>query len=108
MIRLGDGTEESHNRVSTALADRWMFSGELTSESDVDMRMNEQGLAPALSAMKSHVDSHVAEVLDEATLKVPTGAWMQDGGKDGKHTEHLGYILTELQFLQRAYPGMQW
>ncbi len=108
MIRLGDGTEESHNRVSAALADRWMFSGELTSESDVDMRMNEQGLAPALSAMKSHVDSHVAEVLDEATLKVPTGAWMQDGGKDGKHTEHLGYILTELQFLQRAYPGMQW
>jgi len=108
MIRLGDGTEESHNRVSAALADRWMFSGELTRESEVDMRMNEQGVAPDLSAMKPRVDSHVAEVLGEATLKVPTGAWMQDGGKDGKHTEHLGYILTELQFMQRAYPGMQW
>ena len=107
-IRLGDGTDESHSRTQDALNDRWMFSGELVIESEADNAMLVSGVGVDLTKIKTLWQEHVAKVLAEATITLPTNSWMQEGGKQGNHTEHLGYILTELQFMQRAYPGMQW
>ena len=108
VIRLGDGTDESHSRMQDALNDRWMFSGELVIESEADNAMLVSGVGVDLTKIKTLWQEHVAKVLAEATITLPTNSWMQEGGKQGNHTEHLGYILTELQFMQRAYPGMQW
>ena len=108
IIRLGDGTDESHSRIQDALNDRWMFSGELVIESEADNAMLVSGVGVDLTKIKTLWQGHVAKVLAEATITLPTNSWMQEGGKQGNHTEHLGYILTELQFMQRAYPGMQW
>jgi ring-1,2-phenylacetyl-CoA epoxidase subunit PaaC len=108
MIRLGDGTDESHSRIQEAINDRWMFSGELMMESEADKSMAFTGIGVDLNKLKALWQEHVAKVLEEATIAFPANSWMQEGGKQGNHTEHLGYILTELQFMQRAYPGMQW
>ncbi len=108
MARLGDGTEKSHQKVQRALDELWMFSGELTAPNELDLRMASEGIAPELTVMKAQFDQKVDETLAKATLQKPTGAWMQSGGKDGRHTEHLGYILADMQFLQRAYPGLEW
>ncbi len=107
-IRLGDGTEESHHRMKEALEDLWMFAGELTTPDDIDRRMAEAGIAPELEAIRPRYWKKVEEVLEEATLPKPANDWMQSGGKRGLHSEHLGYILAEMQFLQRAYPGLEW
>ncbi len=103
VIRLGDGTEESAQRIKTAIADRWQFSGELFIPSEAD-----KAIGIDLAAIKASWKERVAAVFAEANLEVPADAWMHQGGKDGKHSEHLGYILAELQFVQRAYPNMQW
>ncbi len=108
VVRLGDGTDESHNRMQTALNDYWMFSGELMIASDADKAMQQAGIGIDVSGIKANWDKHVDNILAEATLERPKDAWMQQGGKDGRHTEHLGYILAELQFMQRAYPDMEW
>lgn len=108
MIRLGDGTDESQSRIQDALNDRWMFSGELMVESEADKAMSAAAIGVDLQKIKALWQDHVQKILDEATLTIPANNWMQQGGKQGQHTEHLGYILTELQFMQRAYPGMQW
>ncbi len=107
-IRLGDGTEESHRRMQAAVDDLWMFTGELTTPNEVEREAAAAGIGPDLGQVKALWDAKVHEVLEEATLATPTNNWMQSGGKDGRHTEHLGYILAEMQFLQRAYPGLQW
>lgn len=107
-IRLGDGTEESHRRMQTAVDDLWMFTGELTTPIPIEREAAEAGVGPDLTQIKPLWEAKVREVLQEATLAFPTGSWMQSGGKEGRHTEHLGYILAEMQFLQRAYPGLQW
>ncbi len=107
-IRLGDGTEESHRRMQAAVDDLWMFTGELTTPNEVEREAAAAGIGPDLGQVKALWDAKVHEVLEEATLAIPTNNWMQSGGKDGRHTEHLGYILAEMQFLQRAYPGLQW
>ncbi len=109
MIRLGDGTEESHQKMQTALDDLFIYSGELTSPDEVDQQMHEAGIGPDLDRLKPAYDQKVKDILAEATLQLPEVKYMQSGGKDGRmHTEHLGFILAELQFVQRAYPGMEW
>lgn len=103
VIRLGDGTEESAQRIKSAIADRWQYSGELFIANEADKAMGID-----LEAIKASWKERVAAVFAEANLEVPADGWMHQGGKDGKHSEHLGYILAELQFVQRAYPNMQW
>jgi len=108
MLRLGDGTEESHRRLQTAVDDLWMYTGELYTPNAVDRQLAAAGLAPDLTALAVQWKNKVREVLEKATLQVPAEGWMQLGGKDGTHTEHLGFILAEMQYLQRAYPGAKW
>ncbi len=107
-IRLGDGTEESHRRMQAAVDELWMFTGELTTPNEVEKQAAATGVGPHLAEIRSLWEAKVGDVLREATLQVPSNRWMQSGGKDGRHTEHLGYILAEMQFLQRAYPGLTW
>lgn len=109
IIRLGDGTEESHHRMQAAIDNLWMYTGELFTPDALDTAMQQQGLAPALDELQQKWQQHVTEVLQLATLRIPAaGLWMQSGGKQGRHTEHLGYLLAEMQFLQRSYPGAAW
>lgn len=109
VIRLGDGTDESKARMQEAIDARWAFTGELFEASDADEAMLEAGIGADLATLKDRWQSQVAEVLTEATLNIPPAdAWMQTGGKKGQHSEHLGYILPEMQYMQRAYPGMEW
>ncbi len=108
MIRLGDGTEESHERVQTALDDYWTYTGELLQMSDAEKALAADGIIPSADILKDKVQAHIAKVLDEATLTQPDVTWMQEGGKKGQHSEHLGFILTELQYMQRTYPHMEW
>lgn len=109
MVRLGDGTDESHARMQAALNALWMYTGEMFSYDAIDDAMVEQGVAPPADGLRAAFLEHVGEICAEATLAMPDpNAWMQQGGKSGRHTEHLGYILAEMQFLQRAYPGAQW
>lgn len=108
MIRLGDGTETSRRKMQKAVDDLWMFSGELTAPSETDRLMAEAGIAPDLLKIKPLWEAKVKAVLEEATLTHPANDWMQSGGKDGRHSEHLGFILAEMQHLQRTYPGNEW
>ncbi|AUR01677.1 MULTISPECIES: 1,2-phenylacetyl-CoA epoxidase subunit PaaC [Roseobacteraceae] len=109
VVRLGDGTEESHARMQAALDHLWPYAGEMFVADAVDEAMAEAGIAPALTELRTRWEALVAEVLDEATLTAPERRFdVHTGGKQGRHTEHLGYILAEMQFLQRAYPGAQW
>lgn len=108
VIRLGDGTEESHTRMQNALEDQWAYTGELFLADEADRAVAAAGIAPDLQALKAGWDAVVADVLEQATLKAPTAGYMHKGGKRGVHTEHLGYILADMQFLQRAYPGATW
>ncbi|MBS1774926.1 MAG: phenylacetate-CoA oxygenase subunit PaaC [Bacteroidetes bacterium] len=108
IIRLGDGTTESHQRIQDALNDRWCFTGELFQATDADVAMNAQGVGVDISMIKQQWLEQIQSVLNEATLSLPTGVWMQEGGKQTRHSEHLGYLLAEMQFMQRAYPHMQW
>lgn len=109
VIRLGDGTEESHARIAVALEDRWPFFGELFTPTQADIIGYQHNGLPTLESMKAAYIEKVQAILEEATLTMPDpNAWMHQGGKTGTHSEHLGYILADLQFLQRTYPGMQW
>ena len=108
IIRLGDGTDESHSRMQKAVDDYWAFTGELFIMNDTDRAMQLQGIGPDLDQLKPRWMEKISEIFDEATIAMPAGAWSQQGGKEGRHSEHLGYILTELQYVQRAYPGMKW
>ena len=108
VIRLGDGTEESHQRMQEAINERWAYTGELLTMSAVDIAMQQQGNGVDLEAIRHLWQARVNTVIAEAGLTLPTTKWMQEGGKDRRHTEHLGYILAELQFMQRAYPNMEW
>lgn len=109
IVRMGDGTAESHSRTQTAINALWMYSGEAFLYDAVDEAMVAQGVAPAADGLRAAFLEHVSEILAEATLSMPDpAAWMQQGGKKGRHSEHLGYILAEMQFLQRAYPGAEW
>lgn len=108
VIRLGDGSEESHARMQKALDDLWSYVGEMFMDDAVDVELAEAGVAPLPSSLRDSWCRQVRAVLDEATLKMPEDDFAHRGGKQGRHTEHLGYILAEMQFLQRAYPGSTW
>lgn len=107
-IRLGDGTEESHKRMQKAFADLWMYTGELFEMDKPEEILLHEGLAVDLAPVKIQWYNHVKNVLAKATLNIPGDTHMQTGGLRGVHTEHLGHILSEMQYLQRAYPDAQW
>jgi ring-1,2-phenylacetyl-CoA epoxidase subunit PaaC len=108
VVRLGDGTEESHDRMQDAVNELWMYTGELFIMNETDKAMLQQDIGVDLIKIKPLWQERIRPVLEEANITMPPGTWMQHGGKEGIHSEHLGYILTELQFVQRTYPGMQW
>jgi ring-1,2-phenylacetyl-CoA epoxidase subunit PaaC len=108
LVRLGDGTQESHARVHTALERLWPFTVELFVEDDLDREMADCGIAPRLSDVRAAWSARIDEVLTEATLERPRDRPYRWFGKRGEHSEHLGYILAEMQYLQRAYPGARW
>lgn len=108
MIRLGDGTPESHEKMQSALDKIWRFSEELLVPADFEETLTNARIAVDLLQIKQSVQSKRKEIIDRATLTIPENVYMQSGGKKGQHTEHLGYILTELQYVQRAYPGLEW
>jgi ring-1,2-phenylacetyl-CoA epoxidase subunit PaaC len=108
VVRLGDGTEESHRRMQRAIDDLWVYTGELFEMDEIDRTLLTQGLAVDLAALRQPWSEHVGRTLKEATLEQPKQGWAQRGGKRGVHSEHLGYLLAEMQFLQRAYPNATW
>jgi ring-1,2-phenylacetyl-CoA epoxidase subunit PaaC len=108
VIRMGDGTEESHERVQNAANTLWEFTGELFVPTDYDNEMASQGIAPDVTSLKNEWENRVNEIFAEATLQVPQAIWFQSGGKTGVHSENLGLLLTDLQYLQRTYPGASW
>ena len=108
IIRLGDGTETSHKKMQEAIDDLWMFSGELCTFNATDTALAEAGIAPDLHDIDRLVQAKLKAVLEEATLSIPENSWMQSGGKEGRHSEHLGFMLAEMQHIQRTYPGLQW
>lgn len=108
VLRLGDGTEVSHQKMQTAIDDLWSFTGEMLAESDFEKQMRFQGVSPDLEPVRDIWMQKIQSICEQATLKTPQTNWMQSGGKQGRHSEHLGYILTEMQYMQRAYPDMEW
>jgi len=108
MIRLGDGTEESKSRVQDALDELWMYSGELFEMDKIEEALHKAKIAPDSKTLQQKWTENVSKVLDLATLQIPETGWMQTGGRIGKHSELLGYILAELQYVQRSYPGCKW
>jgi ring-1,2-phenylacetyl-CoA epoxidase subunit PaaC len=108
VVRLGDGTEESHHRMEKAIDELWMYTGEMFKGESYERQAASDGTGVDLSMIKNDWEEKVGEIFSEATLSYPKDVFMQTGGKDGKHSEHLGYILTELQFMQRTYPNTEW
>lgn len=108
VIRLGDGTDESHRRIQDALNDLWRYTSELFYADEVDSELTQRGIVPNGEDIKKEWELNVNNVLGEATLTIPVNNWKFEGGRKGLHSEHLGYILTELQYMQRAYPNMEW
>ena len=108
IIRLGDGTDESHARIQAAIDDLWMYTGEMFDPDEIDTALAEEGIGCDLRALEPAWREAVGSVLDEATLTLPGGTWMQRGGKKGVHTEHLGHMLATMQWLPRTYRGAEW
>lgn len=108
MLRLGDGTEESHQRIQQAVSDLWIYTDELFHVTDNDVEMIQQGIGVDVRLLKDAYYKQVKAVLSEATIEIPTIEYFQKGGKKGIHSEHMGFILTEMQYMQRTYPNMTW
>lgn len=108
ILRLGDGTEESHAKIQTSANELWTYTGELFLMDEIDQQMIQENIGVDLSPIKEKWLTEVRHVFDEATLVLPTHNYMQKGGKQGIHSEHLGHILSDLQYMQRAYPGVTW
>jgi len=108
VIRLGDGTDESHAKMQAAIDGLWMYTGEMFESDAIEEALAADGITCDSGALSTSWREQVAAVLAEATLSLPASAWMQSGGKRGVHTEQLGYMLAEMQWLQRAYPGAHW
>ncbi len=107
-IRLGDGTEESHQRVQEALDTLWRYTPEMFIDDEIESELRKTGVTFSVEELHASWTKIAKEVFDEATLVIPDNNWEQSGGRKGYHSEHLGYILAELQYMQRAYPGMKW
>jgi ring-1,2-phenylacetyl-CoA epoxidase subunit PaaC len=108
MLRLGDGTQESHRRVQEALDALWRFTHELFTPSAIDEQAAAAGIAPDLTALLPSWSARVDQILQEATLKKPSAVTYGWHGKRGMHSEHLSRLLAEMQFMQRTYRGAQW
>jgi ring-1,2-phenylacetyl-CoA epoxidase subunit PaaC len=108
LIRLGDGTGESHRRAQDALEELWPYTGEMFAIDQETEAMIAQRIAVDPARLQPEWERTVADLLARATLQRPADGWMQEGGRRGHHSEHLGHLLAEMQFLQRAYPGAVW
>ena len=108
MLRLGDGTPESKQRLQQALEELWGFTDELFELDELERKLAATGIGVDSAALKDDWWAAVRATSSEATLRAPTADWSVQGGREGLHTEHLGHLLSELQFLQRAYPGLEW
>lgn len=106
--RLGDGTTESHTKIQNAINDLWVFTDEFFQLTLADKAMASEGIGVDVTKLKDQYYGKVGEVLSEATIEIPDLKYFQKGGKDGVHSEHMGYILAEMQYMQRAYPNMEW
>jgi ring-1,2-phenylacetyl-CoA epoxidase subunit PaaC len=108
IVRLGDGTEESHTRAQTAIDDLWAYTGEMFAVDDAERALIDAGIAIDPLSLQAQWLITVTDVVDEATLALPKSDWMQQGGRNGRHSEHLGHLLSELQSMQRTFPGATW
>ncbi len=108
VIRFGDGTEESHNKIQDALNELWRFTGELFEQDEVEETLIKQGIAVDSKAFQAKWEKQMDELFAKATLKKPETTFMQTGGRKGLHTEHLGYMLSEMQTLPRMLPDAKW
>jgi ring-1,2-phenylacetyl-CoA epoxidase subunit PaaC len=107
-LRMGDGTEESHRRMQAAFDSLWEYTGELFEDDDNEQVLSAAGIAPLNASLYPEWISEIRGAAEESGITLPQSEWMQTGGRQGRHTEHLGHLLSELQFLQRAYPGAKW
>jgi len=108
VIRLGDGTEESHERITKATDELWSYTGELFIAVNYEQQSASQGFGVDPGILKESWKNKIKEIFSEATLTIPTTSSQHSGGKKGIHSEHLGFILTELQYMQRTYPNSTW
>jgi ring-1,2-phenylacetyl-CoA epoxidase subunit PaaC len=108
MVRLGDGTEESHRRAQTGIDDLWALTGEMFEVDDSERSLIEMGIAVDPATLHPQWLKTVSDVVIEATMALPRSNWMQQGGRSGRHSEHLGHLLSELQSMQRTFPGATW
>ncbi len=108
VLRLGDGTEESHARMQKGLDELWGYIDELFVNTDAEVALIKEGVAIDRALLRDSWSNQVEAVLQEATLSKPGVEWTVTGGRQGIHTEHFGHMLAEMQFLQRAYPGLEW
>lgn len=106
--RLGDGTEESKKRMQNAIDDLWRYTDELFHTTATDDAMIAEGIGVDVSTLKATYYERVNDILNKAKLNIPESKWFQKGGKQGIHTEHMGYILSDMQYMQRTYPNMTW
>jgi ring-1,2-phenylacetyl-CoA epoxidase subunit PaaC len=108
LIRLGDGTMESHRRAQAALDELWPYSGEFFVTDAADASLIEARVIPDPASVRDTWNASVGSIVSRATLERPMDGWMQLGGRSGRHTEHLGHLLAEMQHLQRSHPGATW
>jgi len=108
MIRLGDGTELSHERIQKSLDDAWRYTGEMFVADEIDVAIQNNFDGPDLLEIQRLWRRDVEKTVAEATLELPADEWMASGGKQGQHSEHLGFLLAEMQYLQRSFPGATW
>ncbi len=108
MVRLGDGTEESHARAQTAIDDLWGFTGEMFETDEAERALIDADIAADPVTLRPSWLKMISEIDSQATLTLPKSGWMQQGGRSGKHSEHLGHLLSELQSMQRTFPGATW
>ena len=106
--RLGDGTQESNKKMQEAINDLWTYTDELFHLTESDNAMVAEGIGVDVSKLKETYYQLVSELLEEATLEIPESKYFQKGGKQGIHSEHMGYLLSDLQYMQRTYPNMDW
>ncbi len=108
IVRLGDGTEESHRRTQAAIDHLWAFTGEMFAADDSERGLIDRGIAVDPASLRTQWLKTVSDIVGEATLDLPKNDWMQQGGRSGRHSEHLGHLLSELQSMQRTFPGVTW
>lgn len=108
MMRLGDSTQESHRRLQSAVDELWRFTGELFDQDSPERKLVADGVAVDTRALEADWNQTITATMSKISIEIPKDELQVTGGREGKHTEFLGFLLSELQFLQRAYPGLEW